>query len=80
VSAYRLIDEESDRLSVSRMCRTLGVSRSGFYEWKASPVSDRAIADAVLTEQIRDVFADSAETSQVVGTSRCQRPVANSRT
>ena len=62
MSAYRLIDEEKDRLGVSRMCRTLGVSRSGYYEWKASPVSDHAIADAVLTEQIRAVFVESSET------------------
>lgn len=62
MSTYRLIDEESSRLPVSRMCRTLGVSRSGYYQWKASPVSDHAIADAVLTETIREVFAESDTT------------------
>ena len=62
MSCYRLIDEESSRQSISRLCRTLGVSRSGYYAWKASPVSDRAIEDAVLTETIRAVFVDSNET------------------
>ena len=62
MSCYRLIDEESSRQSVSRLCRALGVSRSGYYAWKASPVSDRAIEDAVLTETIRAVFVDSKET------------------
>jgi transposase len=32
VSLYRLIDEESQRQPVSRLCRTLGVTRSGFYD------------------------------------------------
>lgn len=59
---YRLIDEESERQSVSRLCRALGVARSGFYEWQRSPVSDREIADWLLAEQIRGIFEGSGET------------------
>lgn len=59
---YRLIDEESRRQPVSRLCRALGVTRSGFYEWRRQPLSDRAIADWALTEQIRGIFADSDQT------------------
>jgi transposase-like protein len=40
---YRLIDEERDRQSVSRLCRTLGVTRSGFYDWQRQPLSDRRL-------------------------------------
>ncbi len=61
-TVYRLIDEESQRQSVSRLCRALGVARSGFYQWQHSPVSDRQIADWMLTEQIRQVFEGSDET------------------
>ena len=62
MSLYRLIDEERDRQSVSRLCRTLGVTRSGFYDWQRQPLSDRKLADWLLTEQIRQVFAESEQT------------------
>jgi hypothetical protein len=29
---YRLIEQESQRQPVSRLCRTLGVTRSGYYD------------------------------------------------
>jgi len=62
VSLYRLIDEESERQSVSRLCRTLGVTRSGYYDWQRQPLSDRKLADWLLTEQIRAIFAESEQT------------------
>ena len=62
MSLYRLIDEESDRHSVSRLCRTLGVTRSGYYDWQRQPLSDRALADWLLTEQIRCIFDESEQT------------------
>lgn len=62
MSLYRLIDEESDRQPVSRLCRTLGVTRSGFYDWQRQPLSDRALADWLLTEQIRGIFDESEQT------------------
>jgi putative transposase len=62
VSLYRLIDEERDRQSVSRLCRTLGVTRSGFYDWQRQPLCDRRLADWLLTEQIRGIFAESEQT------------------
>jgi hypothetical protein len=34
VSAFRLIDAERASFSVPLMCRTLGVSRSGYYDRK----------------------------------------------
>ena len=49
-------------LPVHTMCRVLGVSHSGYYAWKERPPSQRAIADAVLTERIRVIHAASDET------------------
>ena len=49
-------------LSVRAMCRTLGVSHSGYYDWRGRAPSARAIADAVLTERIRQVHSASDET------------------
>lgn len=39
------------RLTV--LCRTLGVSRSGYYAWRARPLSARAVANARLVEQMQ---------------------------
>ena len=49
MSVYRLIEQESHRQPVSRLCRTLGVTRSGYYDWQRQPLSDRAVADWLLT-------------------------------
>ena len=59
---YRLVDEKSPRHHVSRWCRALGVSRSGFYEWRASPISDRDLSDAALLAVIDQIFAESRGT------------------
>lgn len=47
---------------VRTMCRVLGVSHSGFYDWQHRGPSTRAIADAVLSERIRTIHADSRQT------------------
>ena len=44
------------------MCRVLQVSVSGYYGWRDRAPSARAVADAVLTERIRQVHADSHQT------------------
>jgi transposase InsO family protein len=43
------------------MCKTLRVSRSGFYAWLGRDESDRARENRELTELIRSVFDDSRE-------------------
>ncbi len=48
-------------LPVRTMCRVLGVSASGFYAWLDRSPSQRSIANAVMTERIRQVHKDSYE-------------------
>lgn len=48
--------------SVSRMCRVLEVSRSGFYDWEAHRPSPREVTDATLAEEIEAIYVCSAET------------------
>jgi putative transposase len=62
VSCYRLIEAEKAHHGVSRLCRVLGVSRAGFYAWQGRPPSARAVADQVLTAQIRVIHQRSRGT------------------
>ena len=56
---FRFIEAEKDNFDVAVMCRVLGVSRSGYYARAQRPPSERAVANAALTEEIRRVHADS---------------------
>ena len=47
---------------VRKMCRVLGVSHSGFYDWLHRPPSQRAMDDAVLGERICAIHAESDAT------------------
>lgn len=62
MSAFRLIEAERASFSVLLMCRTLGVSRSGYYDWKGRPPSRRSREDAALTEKIREIHHRSRAT------------------
>ena len=49
-------------LPVHAMCHMLNVSAAGFYAWRDRAPSKRAIDNAVVTERIRQIHADSDET------------------
>lgn len=55
---YQFIDQHRDRYPLARLTHTLGVSRSGFYEWHERPISERARHHEELAEQVRDVFKE----------------------
>lgn len=48
--------------SVKRMCKVLGVQRSGYYAWKQRPTSSREKANAELLEKVREAFEISRKT------------------
>jgi putative transposase len=58
VSVYRFISAEKARTPVSICCELLGVSRSGYYDWTNRRPSDRALSDARLLEQIKQIHGD----------------------
>ena len=62
MSCYRLIEAEKPHHTVSRLCRVLGVARAGYYAWTTRPPSARALADAALGGQIREIHARSRGT------------------
>jgi putative transposase len=59
VTRFAFVDREKALYDVTVLCRLLKVSRSGFYAWIRRPPSARAVADAVLTEQIQTAFDDN---------------------
>jgi len=56
---FGFIEAEKGNFDVAVMCRVLGVSRSGYYAWALRPPSERTVANAALTEEIRRVHAES---------------------
>jgi transposase InsO family protein len=52
----------AEKLPVQVACRVVGVSESGYYEWRGRAPSERAIRHAWLTDLIRDVHAESGGT------------------
>ncbi len=61
MSAYRLIDAEKASYPISLLCRILRVSRSGYYDWKGRPPSERDRENAALTEKIREIHSRSRQ-------------------
>jgi putative transposase len=59
VSRYRFIAEEKAQYSVAQLCRVLQVAASGYYAWRHRQPSPRAVANALLTEQIRTIHEHS---------------------
>ena len=66
MAVYSFIAEEqadpNSRWSVAEMCRTLGVSRSGFYDWQHRPPSDRELGDRQLAVEIEAIWECSDRT------------------
>ena len=56
---YRFIKAHAQHHSVSALCRHLKVSRSGYYDWRNRPLSQRALHDAQLLKQIQRIYTAS---------------------
>ena len=65
MSAFKLIAAEKASHPISVMCRMLGVWRSGFHAWERRAPSDRALGDAWLLEQIKQIHEAKPESSRL---------------
>ena len=59
---FAFIRAEKALLPTAKLCRALGVSRSGYYAWIRRPPSSRALVDAKLVPVIRACHARSRAT------------------
>jgi putative transposase len=56
---YAWIEAHRDQFHVTRMCRQLDVSRTGYSQWRTRAPSDRAMANAALDVQVAALHAES---------------------
>ena len=61
MTLFGIISAEKAGFPVSLLCDTLDVNRSSFYGWETRPPSDRALSDAWLTEQIKEIWEANRE-------------------
>lgn len=61
MTVYRLIVSEKARYNIRMLCRVLGVSSSGFYDWHERAPSDRALSNQQLLELIRQIHHDNPD-------------------
>ena len=56
---YAWIENNRDEYTVSRLCRVLLMSRTGYCQWRVRPLSARALANAALDTQVATIHRDS---------------------
>lgn len=56
------MERERATENIATMCRVLGVSTSGYYEWRSRPKSSRALEDEIILESIKLAYAASRDT------------------
>jgi putative transposase len=71
---YAWIQQQQGEFRVRRLCRRLGVSRSGYYEWLGRPPSPHADVDQQLQEKVQRYFAQGRGT---YGTRRMKHLLAH---
>ena len=56
---YAWIEAHRDQFEMTRSCRVLGVSRTGYTQWRSRPPSARSRANAQLDAQVASMHAQS---------------------
>ena len=61
MTRFRFVEAEAAQFPVSLLCKTVGVSRQGFYAWKRRPPSARELVDRQLRKRIRQIYSETEE-------------------
>ncbi len=61
MTRFRFVEAEAAQFPVSLLCKTVGVTRQGYYAWKRRPPSRRELADRELSERIRAIHLETEE-------------------
>lgn len=59
MTGYRFVHDHRAEFDINRMCELVEVSRSGFYDWRDRPMSDRDLDNAYLANEIHTIFTTS---------------------
>ena len=59
---YRFIKRLERVVGVKYLCASLGVSRSGYYDWRKRQPSDRSLSDTVLKRAVQKIYDESEGT------------------
>jgi len=59
---YQFIENHRSAFAVEKMCRSLQISKSGYYAWKTRPKSNRDQANEKLDHHIRTIYQQSKGT------------------
>lgn len=56
---YAWIDAHRDQYAITRLCRVLDVSRSGYCQWRVRPPSARELANKTLDARVATIHGTS---------------------
>jgi len=70
---YQFVRDHAAEFRIRSMCRVLGVSRSGFYEWRDRPCSARSAENMKLLACIRQIHRRSSENYGAIKTWKALR-------
>lgn len=59
---YAFIKQHADVHAVTRLCEALGVSSSGYYDWRNRKVSERSRENEALVSRIKTIHSQVMET------------------
>lgn len=59
---YQFIEQWRHLAHLNVLCRTLSVSKQGYFAWRRRPTSPRGVADAALAKEVAAIHVTSRET------------------
>jgi len=55
---FQFLKDNQGKYNIKKVCKTLNISRSGFYEYLQGQPSNRAIENEILSQNIKRIFEE----------------------